>query len=55
MLWLLPSIWYNSDMFTICKNPILQLDALLLKKRRGNILRYCTKSMSYLQWIIIKI
>jgi hypothetical protein len=35
-------------MFTICKNPI-QLDALLLKKRIRNIVKNCTKIMSYLQ------
>jgi hypothetical protein len=36
-------------MFTICKNPILQLHALLLKKRIGNIVKNYTKTMSYLQ------
>ena len=40
-------------MFTICKNPILQLHALLLKKYIGNIVKNCTKTMTYLQWIII--
>jgi hypothetical protein len=43
MLWLLPSIWYNFDMFTICKNPILQLHALLWKKWIVNITKIAQK------------
>jgi hypothetical protein len=30
-------------MFTICKNPVLQLHALLLKKRIGNIVKIAQK------------
>jgi hypothetical protein len=36
-------------MFTICKSPKFQLHALLYKKRIGNIVKNCTKTMSYLQ------
>jgi hypothetical protein len=40
-------------MFTIYKNPILQLHALLLKKTYSKHSKNCTETLSYLQWIII--
>jgi hypothetical protein len=34
-------------MFTICKNPILQLHALLLKKRIGNIVKIAQNNVIF--------
>jgi hypothetical protein len=37
------------DITLICKNPTLQLHALLLKKAYRKYSKNCTKTMSYLQ------